>query len=377
MRSSRILPLLVRCGCVLVLAVCFALVSHPSAAQDLAQRLILKDGSYQLVTKYEVHGDRVRYLSAERDEWEELPNALVDWPATEKYAKDRVTGGAGSPGAAELEKQFEAAREVDETGEPQVAPGLRLPEDSGVFLLDNFRGEAQLDELQQTEGDVNRKAQGSIFRDVMNPVASVKTTIELEGEHAAVQSHSDVPSFYIKPDAADQPEPDKKQPSGDQIKIRLDEPTPGGPQGTQQTQPAVPEPERFRIVRTQVKGGKRIIADLQHATAGGANPGNGQAQTQQNAKAPQKAAPKKDQKPDQRFVQATTTQVSGGWIKITPTESMPPGEYAIVEMKGEQSVNLFVWDFGVNPNAAGNKNPWVPEANDDAKPPAKPDASTK
>src|ERR1700689_128426 len=64
-----------------------ALVLH-AHAQDLSRRLILKDGSYQLVTKYEVKGERVRYKSAERDEWEELPSALVDWPATEKYEKN-------------------------------------------------------------------------------------------------------------------------------------------------------------------------------------------------------------------------------------------------------------------------------------------------
>src|ERR1700692_2342329 len=120
-----------------------------SPAQELARRLILKDGSYQLVTKYEVKGNRVRYLSAERNEWEELPESLVDWPATEKYEKDRAAG-ASVPEAVQLDKEMEREREQEETLLPQVAPGLRLPEDSGVFLLDSFQGEPQIVELQQT-----------------------------------------------------------------------------------------------------------------------------------------------------------------------------------------------------------------------------------
>src|ERR1700683_4604045 len=79
-------------------------------AQDLAKRLILKDGSYQLVTRYEVKGDRVRYQSAERNEWEELPSDLVDWPATEKYAKERAT--ASIPEAAALDKEKAAETEA-------------------------------------------------------------------------------------------------------------------------------------------------------------------------------------------------------------------------------------------------------------------------
>jgi hypothetical protein len=65
------------------------LCSVHADAQNQARRLILKDGSYQSVTKYEVHGDRVRYFSAERGEWEEVPNSLVDWDATEKFEQGR------------------------------------------------------------------------------------------------------------------------------------------------------------------------------------------------------------------------------------------------------------------------------------------------
>src|SRR5579863_4701851 len=80
-------------------------LSLTGLAQELSQRLILKDGTYQSVTKYEVKGDRVRYMSAERGEWEELPKSLIDWPATEKYAKDRAAG-ASTPEAAELDKEL-------------------------------------------------------------------------------------------------------------------------------------------------------------------------------------------------------------------------------------------------------------------------------
>ncbi len=114
-----------------------------SLAQQLAKRLILKDGSYQLATKWEVKGDRVRYLSAERDEWEELPNSLVDWAATDKFEKDRAAG-VPTPEAVEIDKEVEAERRAEEASTPQVAPGLHLPEDGGMFLLDTFQSQPQL-----------------------------------------------------------------------------------------------------------------------------------------------------------------------------------------------------------------------------------------
>src|SRR5207302_10731587 len=122
------------------------LLALPTHAQQLAKRLILKDGSYQLVTKNEIKGERVRYYSAERGEWEEVPKSLVDWAATEKYEKDRAAGVA-SPEAAELDKQLEAERKEEEARSPKVAPGLRLPDDGGVLLLDTFQGQPQLNEI--------------------------------------------------------------------------------------------------------------------------------------------------------------------------------------------------------------------------------------
>src|SRR5258708_37722995 len=90
-------------GCALLGAVILTPLAI-SSAQVNAKRLILKDGSYQLASKWEIKGDRVRYFSAERADWEELPNALVDWDATDQYEKDRVAGRT-SPVATELGKE--------------------------------------------------------------------------------------------------------------------------------------------------------------------------------------------------------------------------------------------------------------------------------
>ena len=171
-------------------------VQLPVPAPTQARRLILKDGSYQSVTKYEIHGERVRYFSAERGEWEEVPKALIDWDATDKFEQGRLQG-APAPEAVELDKELEAERKAEQARSPEVAPGLRLPDEGGIFLLDTYENQPQLAELQQSGGDVDKNTKSNILRAVINPLAGAKQTIELPGAHSKIQSHTTVPSLYI------------------------------------------------------------------------------------------------------------------------------------------------------------------------------------
>ena len=288
-------------------------------AQQLAKRLILKDGSYQLVTKYEVQGNRVRYLSAERNEWEEVPNDLVDWKATEAFEKDRAEGKP-DPEAAELDKELAAERAAEEANSPLVAPGLHLPDDGGVQLLDTFQGQPQLVELDQNGGEVNKNTKGNILRAAINPIASSKRTIELPGQHAKNQSHAALPSVYVNIESGG------AAPDMGSGHLKDDRPA----------EPELPW-DRFKIVRTQTKGDKRIVGDIKTAVYG-------------------------KSKQEGNFVETSSLQLTGGWVKVTPKNPLDPGEYALVEDLGKEGINLYVWDFGVNPNAPANQIVTKPDA---------------
>ncbi len=291
------------------------LCSVHAHSQNQARRLILKDGSYQSVTKYEVHGERVRYFSAERGEWEEVPNSLVDWDATEKFERGREQGKL-APEAAALDKELEAERKTEQERSPQVVPGLRLPDEGGIFLLDTYENQPQLAELQQSGGDLEKNTKSNILRSAINPLAGSKQTIELPDAHAKIQSHTLVPSVYINLDASSDGIPAIAQPAND-------------------TPPPAPA-DRYKIIRIDSKGGKRMAGSVKMAV-------NGKMKT------------------DERFLASTVTPMTGGWLKLTPTEPLTAGEYAIAEMLGKDGMNLYVWDFGVDPSAPANASTWKPD----------------
>ena len=150
-------------------------------------RLYLKDGEYQMVREYQVNGDRVRYYSVERGDWEEIPLSLVDLKKTESEAKSRDASVKEEAAAlaAEEKAEREARKEVE-----------RIPVETGVYLI--AAGD-ELKTIKPGESKVVTNKRRSVLK-VMSPIPMVagKATLELDGEHSPNVVSSATPEFYIR-----------------------------------------------------------------------------------------------------------------------------------------------------------------------------------
>lgn len=170
-------------------------------------RLILKDGSYQMVMSYKVVGKRVVYVSAERGgETEEIPVELVDLPATEKWVKSHEAAKEGAPVVAQepvLDPEL-AKEEADRAAlTPEVASvppdgSLRLAIEDSVLALDTFHGGPELVPLVQQQSDLNKKTGHGFLKGVVNPRSAAHQVVQLKGEKADVQMHVDKPEIYLR-----------------------------------------------------------------------------------------------------------------------------------------------------------------------------------
>ena len=310
-------------GALLAASLVFAFTMH---AQARSKRLIMKDGSYQTAVRWEVKGERVRYLSAERYEWEELPASLIDWPATEKYTKEAEAADAAEQKRVAVDA--EAERKEQEIKTPTVAPGIQLPDGGGVYLLDVYQNKPELVELVQSGGEIHKNMGRNILRSVIDPIAiSSKQSIEITGAKSRVQAHSQQPAIYV--------DISEGESDGD-ASIAPDY---GGSKsaGKQSVDPSKPMPlaQRFRIVRLEQKKDTRVIGNLKIMFYG---------------KVSQQG----------NWVPAQVEPVTSEWVKLIPSAPLKPGEYAVAEMLGEKQMNFFVWDFGVDPTAPENPTAWLP-----------------
>src|SRR5271155_143764 len=152
------------------------------ASLPRGKKLVLTDGSFQLVRNYEKTGDRVRYFSVERGAWEEIPAAMVDWDATKKAeAADEKTTSALLEKVRIQEAAANAETPVDVDASLTVAPGVFLPDGEGMFALEG----KSVKKIEQAGAQV--RADKSNVLKTLSPIPMIpsKHYIELPGTKAA------------------------------------------------------------------------------------------------------------------------------------------------------------------------------------------------
>ncbi len=159
----------------------FALAASPATI-----RLYLNDGTYHLVREYHIEGDRVRYYSVERSEWEEIPLKLVDLRRTEAEQAERRQA---------LEKEAKALAEEEAFEREQRRLAARVPSEPGVYLL---AGD-QIQPIPRAESKIATSKRRTILKILTPlPVVAGKANIELDGERSKNVVTSERPEFFIR-----------------------------------------------------------------------------------------------------------------------------------------------------------------------------------
>jgi hypothetical protein len=202
--------------------------SAPAAGVEIPEtlpkgkKLILKDGTFQLAREYTVEGDRVRYWSVERSQWEEVPASLVDWDATHKGEAEQTARDAELKAKIHASNMARLTKDIDVDRSLEVKPSLFLPDDIGFYALDRDK---QIRVMKQSTAEVKLSTGREVERILTGvPLIPDKKTMDIPGERAAMRLKTAEPEFYFRP--ADQREP------------------------------------RFRLVRAQLKNGHRIIDNV-------------------------------------------------------------------------------------------------------------------
>ena len=248
-----------------------ALLLLTAAVFAATQRLYLKDGDYQMVREYQVLADRVRYYSTERGDWEEIPLELVDLDRTKKEVAAL---------AAELKEDAKAQDEEDAALRAERKEIASIPQDPGVYLI----GTGKLTPLKQGEVKIASDKKRAVLK-VLSPVPIVpgKSTVEMDGESAALRVPNATPEFYFR-----------------QV-----------------------NPEGLAIVKLTPKKNVRLVENVAIM------------------------AVSNEKLEDLQLVPTFKKQIADQLFKIWPEKALPPGEYAVIEYTdGEVNLQIWDFGVG-------------------------------
>jgi len=291
-------------------------------------RLILKDGTYQIVLRYEIDGAVVRYVSAERNgAVEDVPLALVDLPATVRWHDEHTAGtDNGTPILSPELAREEAARAALTM---EILPDLRLPDQGSVLVLDTFEGTPELVPVPQEGSDLNKETSHAVQKKAIHPMSSPHEIAQVPGPRSEIQLHVAEPVFYVR---IGNDEPDTG--SSNAMIVATDG---AGNNPEREASSGGAESSDYVIERLDARQDLRVVDSFRLALLGRNRP-----------------------QPDVTELREEP-QPGGRWLKLTPEQPLAFGEYALVEVLSVQAVNLDVWDFGVHPDAPENAEAIRPE----------------
>lgn len=266
------------------------------------KKLILKDGTYQIVREYQRNGDRVRYYSEERGDWEEVPTSMVDWDAT---AKDAAASEQAATAVTEKIHEQEEAKRIDNVQDIdaslRVGEGAFLPDAEGLFVVE---GKSVRVLKQVGAGAKTDKAR--TLEQILSPIPIVpgKQRVIIEGEHASLRLRTTTPEFYLREAP---PDPESNSPIE-----RSSRPGESGPDVVLLRAKVIHKARELESIKTLF--GEKIGANV-------------------------------DEIPIQRW------EVAKDVYRYTLGEALMPGEYVMAEVL-PGGLNYFVWDFGVDGQGA-------------------------
>src|ERR1700704_4950524 len=100
------------------------------------KKLVLTDGTFHLVREYSVQGDRVRYWSVERSDWEEIPTTIVDWDATHKAEAEQSRQDGDLKAKIHASEVAERTKDINVDRSLEIKPGVFLPDGVGFYSLE-------------------------------------------------------------------------------------------------------------------------------------------------------------------------------------------------------------------------------------------------
>jgi hypothetical protein len=262
------------------------------------KKLVLKDGNFQLVRSYERTGERVRYYSVERGDWEEIPAAMVDWEATAKAEAGEASESAGLAKkihAQEEAQNVESVMDVDAS--LKVAPGVFLPPGEGMFVIEG----RSVKPLEQVGSQIKTDKK-QFLKQILSPIPIVpgKRNVEIPGARAKIRLTNLQPEFYLREAP---PDPDRTSPV-----VKSSRPGESGPE--------------VELVRATIKGNKRQLESIKNVFG-------------------------QQRETDRNTIAIQRWEIAPTVFRFTISEALPAGEYALAEILPD-GMNLFVWDFGVD-----------------------------